>query len=89
MFGKRVGFLKFKADVIHKETGNKVPHDPVISLSWQSGIGIGFKYIIFQFYLPFFSAFFQYISSKSRKQIFKVMESKSSNPRVVRFKPKG
>lgn len=33
MFGKRVGFLKFKADVIHKETGNKVPHVPVISLS--------------------------------------------------------
>ncbi|KAK1436186.1 hypothetical protein QVD17_01964 [Tagetes erecta] len=25
MFGKRVGFLKFKADVIDKETGNKVP----------------------------------------------------------------
>ncbi|KAH6755766.1 nudix hydrolase-like protein 14 [Perilla frutescens var. hirtella] len=25
MFGKRVGFLKFKADVIHKQTGNKVP----------------------------------------------------------------
>ncbi|KAL8543847.1 hypothetical protein ACS0TY_004415 [Phlomoides rotata] len=25
MFGKRVGFLKFKADVIDKETGNKIP----------------------------------------------------------------
>ncbi|KAI7731055.1 hypothetical protein M8C21_014422 [Ambrosia artemisiifolia] len=25
MFGKRVGFLKFKADVIDKETGQKVP----------------------------------------------------------------
>uniref|UniRef100_A0A5B7BEW4 Nudix hydrolase domain-containing protein n=1 Tax=Davidia involucrata TaxID=16924 RepID=A0A5B7BEW4_DAVIN len=25
MFGKRVGFLKFKADVIDKETGKKVP----------------------------------------------------------------
>ncbi|KAG8374816.1 hypothetical protein BUALT_Bualt10G0034900 [Buddleja alternifolia] len=25
MFGSRVGFLKFKADVIDKETGNKVP----------------------------------------------------------------
>ncbi|XP_059644817.1 nudix hydrolase 14, chloroplastic isoform X2 [Cornus florida] len=25
MFGKHVGFLKFKADVIDKETGNKVP----------------------------------------------------------------
>ncbi|XP_057812219.1 nudix hydrolase 14, chloroplastic isoform X1 [Salvia miltiorrhiza] len=25
MFGKRVGFLKFKADVVHKQTGNKVP----------------------------------------------------------------
>lgn len=24
MFGKRVGFLKFKADVIDKETGQKV-----------------------------------------------------------------
>lgn len=24
MFGKRVGFLKFKADVIDKETGKKV-----------------------------------------------------------------
>ncbi|XP_038679323.1 nudix hydrolase 14, chloroplastic [Tripterygium wilfordii] len=25
MFGRRVGFLKFKADIIDKETGNKVP----------------------------------------------------------------
>ncbi|KAL3498739.1 hypothetical protein ACH5RR_041471 [Cinchona calisaya] len=25
MFGKRVGFLKFKADIFDKETGNKVP----------------------------------------------------------------
>ncbi|GKU95400.1 hypothetical protein SLEP1_g8763 [Rubroshorea leprosula] len=25
MFGKRIGFLKFKADVIHKMTGKKVP----------------------------------------------------------------
>lgn len=24
MFGKRVGFLKFKADIIDKETGQKV-----------------------------------------------------------------
>ncbi|GAB2209837.1 hypothetical protein Droror1_Dr00027062, partial [Drosera rotundifolia] len=24
-FGKRVGFLKFKADIIDKETGHKVP----------------------------------------------------------------
>lgn len=24
MFGKRVGFLKFKADIFDKETGNKV-----------------------------------------------------------------
>lgn len=24
MFGKRVGFLKFKADIIDKETGSKV-----------------------------------------------------------------
>lgn len=24
MFGKRIGFLKFKADVIDKETGTKV-----------------------------------------------------------------
>ncbi|KAL1547536.1 Nudix hydrolase 14, chloroplastic [Salvia divinorum] len=25
MFGKRVGFLKFKADIVHKQSGNKVP----------------------------------------------------------------
>ncbi|OIW09832.1 hypothetical protein TanjilG_20539 [Lupinus angustifolius] len=25
MFGKRIGFLKFKADIIDKETGNKIP----------------------------------------------------------------
>ncbi|KAL8536936.1 hypothetical protein ACS0TY_012212 [Phlomoides rotata] len=25
MFGKRIGYLKFKADVIDKETGNKIP----------------------------------------------------------------
>lgn len=25
MFGKRVGFLKFKADVLDKKTGTKVP----------------------------------------------------------------
>ncbi|KAI3839086.1 hypothetical protein MKX03_011085 [Papaver bracteatum] len=25
MFGKRIGFIKFKADVIHDETGNQVP----------------------------------------------------------------
>ncbi|OUZ99476.1 NUDIX hydrolase domain [Macleaya cordata] len=25
MFGTRIGFLKFKADVLHNETGNKVP----------------------------------------------------------------
>lgn len=33
MFGKRVGFLKFKADVIDKETGNKVSRVPAIRLS--------------------------------------------------------
>ncbi|WVZ25175.1 hypothetical protein V8G54_003719, partial [Vigna mungo] len=25
MFGKRIGFLKFKADIFHKETGKKIP----------------------------------------------------------------
>uniref|UniRef100_A0A2P2KFY0 Nudix hydrolase 14ic n=2 Tax=Rhizophora mucronata TaxID=61149 RepID=A0A2P2KFY0_RHIMU len=25
MFGKRIGFLKFKADIFHKETGQKIP----------------------------------------------------------------
>lgn len=33
MFGKRVGFLKFKADVIHKQTGNKVSNVPAMKLS--------------------------------------------------------
>lgn len=32
MFGKRVGFLKFKADVVDKETGQKVPHIPAFWL---------------------------------------------------------
>jgi len=26
MFGKRIGFLKFKAEIIDKETGNKVAY---------------------------------------------------------------
>lgn len=26
MFGKRIGFLKFKAEIIDKETGNKVSY---------------------------------------------------------------
>lgn len=27
MFGKRIGFLKFIAEIIDKETGNKVSYD--------------------------------------------------------------
>lgn len=30
MFGKRIGFLKFVADVIDKETGKKVSNDNVL-----------------------------------------------------------
>lgn len=34
MFGNRVGFLKFKADVIDKETGSKVCRLYPIRLCW-------------------------------------------------------
>lgn len=33
MFGKRIGFLKFKADIVDKETGQKVSYHLLVPVS--------------------------------------------------------